>query len=274
MADRPGLSFNRGLILGAFAAQLFAILVYARFRPQVFASIEMLAIVPGLAAIAALVWWRPRAWTYLAAAVGALVLPILLLVIVTHGRIVLDPLIPNDFISKVLLLLAAALAVPAGVSGWRRARAGLPSLSLQERARTPMGLAMIAVVGVAAGAVGSGLLASAHAPTNAALVFDIPHAASVNAAARYFAFDPEEILIQSGVATELRVVNADVALHTLSYAWNGTEYQHELPAGATTSFVLLLSGSERVPFWCDLHTNKARTTGMVGAFVMTIHSPG
>lgn len=257
----PRWTFNRVLLAGALLSQVIAILLYGGGSPRVFLSLEALLLVPAVLLLAGLVLYTEKPWAYAAAMAGSLLMPLVLVVVASHGRIVLDPARGHDYASKVLLLLSAALAAPAGYSGYHRARRNLPHLTLRERVRTGTGIVMLVLVGAAVGA----LLTDAAVPQLAsAEVFDIPARATREASARYFQFDPQEIAIAVGVPTEIRANNGDVALHTFSYTKNGTQFDHELRAGSTTSFVVLFEQPGVVRYWCALHSGGDHTSGMVG----------
>lgn len=262
-------SFNRALLLASLALVLLAIFAYGNFRPAVFVALEALAVVPAILVVAALLWLRPRPWVYLAAALTIAFAPIYLIVIVTHGHVVVDPLVARDYFSKVLLLAAAAIAIPAGISGFLRERKRLPTGTFDARVRTPHGGYQIAVAAAALGAALTGALAAANAPESAALPFDLPIAGSRDVLATVFAFEPTRLDVPAGQAIELVVRNDDIALHTFTYAVRNETYDHALPAGQTVRFAVLVPEPGELPFWCVLHSPKSRASGMIGTFVAT-----
>lgn len=269
MADgadaKPRWSFNRVLLLVAIAAVLLAIFASGGYRLSVFVSIESLLLVPGILAVGVLLLVRPWAWVYLVAAVGALLVPFVLIVIVTHGRPVFNPLVQTDFFAKVLLLLAAAVAVPAGVSGFLRARRGMYSQLFQQRLHTPHGAWQLLALGVAVGAVLAGQLALAHAPDGASpIAYDVPVGGSIPVKARYFAFAPDAIEVPAGKLTEVVLENEDIALHTFTYTFANVTYDHVVYGGQTSRFAVLFPAAGTVTFWCTLHSPPTHDKDMVG----------
>lgn len=261
-------SFNRSLLLASLALVLLAIFAYGGFRPAVFVALEAFLLVPPVLVVTGLLWLRPRAWVYLAAAMTILFAPAYLILIVTHGRVVVDPLVSGDFFSKVLLLAAAAIAVPAGISGFRRERRRLPSATFDARLRTLHGGYQIAVAAAAAGALVTGALAAANLPEGETLAFDVQVAGVREVVATVFAFEPARIEVPGSSAIEIMVRNDDIALHTFTYVAANVTYDHELPAGQTVRFAVVTPAQGELPFWCVLHSSKARDDGMIGALVV------
>lgn len=262
-------TFNRALLLASLALVLLAIFAYGGFRLGVFVALEALVLVPAILVVAGLLWLRPRGWVYLAAAATILFAPVYLILIVTHGRPVVDPLVAGDYFSKVLLLAAAAIAAPAGISGYVRQRKRLPSGEFDDRLRTPHGGYQIAVIAAALGAVLTGALAATNADDDPALAFDLPVTGTREVRASVFAFEPARVELPAGQAIEFVVRNDDIALHTFTYEVGGVVYDHEIAAGQTTRFAVLVPEAGEVPFWCVLHSPKTRDAHMIGMLVAT-----
>lgn len=262
-------TFNRVLLLASLALVILAIFAYGGFRFGVFVALEALLLVPPILVTAALLVLRPRGWVYLAAALTIAFAPVYLIFVVTHGRVVLDPLVPGDFFSKVLLLAASAIALPAGISGFRRERRHLPPGTFEARLRTPQGAYQIAIVAAALGAILTGALAAVNVPDSSALPFDLPVAGTREIRASVFAFEPARLEVPAGSAIEMVARNDDIALHTFTYAVDNATYDHELPAGQTVRFAILVPEPGELRFWCVLHSSKSRESGMVGTIVAT-----
>ena len=170
----------------------------------------------------------------------------------------------------VLTTLSLVLALPAGLLGFRRGRAGLREPNFAEGIRSLQGFAVIAIVSLSVGAIAAGSLAyqnvTARAPS-VGPVYDIPVAANVSMLASNSRFSPTAINVTASVVTKITILNEDDSPHTFTYTNNGTRYSHDLMGSRTTQFFVLFSRPGIVPFSSVL----AADAGMNGT--MTIVSP-
>lgn len=213
--------------------------------------------------------WKGRPWPHLAAGITIALFPILSL---AFGALAF--LTPQDgptFAGMVLGLLALLFALPAGVQGFRKSRRGLRQPTARERLATRRGLVAIAIVAMCVGAIVTSGLAYAKAlsTTPGGAGYDFEPGASVQIAARNFAFAPRNFNVTSDTITEIIVVNEDPTYHTFTYVdpVNGERRSHDLLSGSTTRFLVFFPQPDPDPvrFWCIPH----EYAGMVGTFTVS-----
>jgi len=228
----------------------------------------LILLLPGIV-FTGLLLWRPRPAFYLLAGIANSVLAITTIPFGLFGALA-NPLLGPVYSAVVLTTLSLVLALPAGLLGFRRGRAGLREPNLAEGIRSLQGFAVIAIVSLSVGAIAAGSLAyqnvTARAPS-VGPVYDIPVAANVSMLASNSRFSPTAINLTASVVTKITILNEDDAPHTFTYTNNGTRYSHDLMGSRTTQFFVLFSRPGIVPFSSVL----AADVGMNGT--MTIVSP-
>jgi len=262
-----GWPLNRVLVIAGFVATVLAGVILGSGDPSLVGPILIL-LLPGIV-FTGLLLWRPRPTFYLLAGLANSVLAITTIPFGLFGALG-NPLLGPVYSAVVLTTLSLVLALPAGLLGFRRGRAGLREPNLAEGIRSIQGFAVIAIVSLSVGAIAAGSLAyqnvTARAPS-AGPVYDIPMVASVSMLASNSRFSPTAINVTASVVTKITILNEDDAPHTFTYTNNGTGYSHDLMGGRTTQFFVLFSRPGIVPFSSVLTAD----VGMNGT--MTIVSP-
>lgn len=209
---------------------------------------SFLLLLPG-ALFTVLLFRRPQGWAYLAAGITNSLLAI---IAIPFGLVAVltSPLSDPRYAGFVLAALSLLLALPAGISGFLRTRRRMPLRPLAEGIHTLHGFAAVSVVALSVGALAAGFFASQNLgtpPPGDVIDFEPPGKVPVVIANREFI--PSSLTITAGIVTRITVLNEDNARHTFTYAFNGTEYSHELPPGATTRFFVLFPEPTSIPFW-------------------------
>jgi len=262
-----GWPLDRVLVIAGFVATVLAGVILGSGDPSLVGPILIL-LLPGIV-FTGLLLWRPRAAFYLLAGIANSVLAITTIPFGLFGALA-NPLLGPVYSAVVLTTLSLVLALPAGLLGFRRGRAGLREPNLAEGIRSLQGFAVIAIVSLSVGAIAAGSLAyqnvTARAPS-VGPVYDIPVAANVSMLASNSRFSPTAINVTASVVTKITILNEDDSPHTFTYTNNGTRYSHDLMGSRTTQFFVLFSRPGIVPFSSVL----AADVGMNGT--MTIVSP-
>ncbi len=251
--DRP---FHGTVMVACMAALLVSLVIFSGgnlgglllFLPFALPGI----IGPAVAA------WKGAAWSYVLSAIGFLLLP--LLVVAYSPASVLEPQRGPEYIASELMVLSAALGVPTGIAGFRRARRKLPATSLRDGLRTRWGIAAVGVTGLLFGSMMAGAAAWTTATSQAGSPSGIEPEATVAVVAENFLFIPANLTIPVGLITEITVVNKDTAYHTFTYSAGGKTYSHALLGSSTTRFVVFFASAGDIRFWCIPHESM----GMVG----------
>lgn len=255
---------ERALVLAAFAAEVVAMFFHG--GPAGFASPQTgPLLIPGLVG-AALIAWKVKRWTFIAA--GALLAFLPLVVLIGFGAVKAlgQPATGNEYTSLMFLLLGLVLALPASVAGARRER--LHKLPAQPGWR--FGVTLLASAFLF-GAMVAGALASGGLQGGAAGGYDFAPAAQAQVVAKDFAFGAAAVQLRAGEVTELAVVNQDPAFHTFTYAVGGQTYSHNVPGGATARFLVKLDEPGTVQYWCEPHSGgpEGAKSGMVGTLAVS-----
>jgi plastocyanin len=263
----PGWSLHRGLVVAGFGAVVAAILLFANGNVATILSPDMLPFAPAIVLVA-LVARRESGKLLLAASIAIAVLPLMVLLLFGGLEELANPLGGNEYLSVLCLVLALALALPAGVQAYRNR--GLARAGLRGAWRTPHGIAALAVTALVMGAMAAGALASGRAAQTASggAGYDLAPEGHAGVAAANFAFAPGSVAVAAGKLTELTVANKDSMLHTFTYTVGGVTYSHDLLPGSTTTFLVKIDAPGRVPFWCKPHSSAAADgsrSGMTGA---------
>ena len=236
-----GWPLNRVLVIAGFVATVLAGVILGSGDPSLVGPILIL-LLPGIV-FTGLLLWRPRPVFYLLAGLANSVLAITTIPFGLFGALA-NPLLGPVYSAVVLTTLSLVLALPAGLLGFRRGRAGLREPNLAEGIRSLQGFAVIAIVSLSVGAIAAGSLAyqnvTARAPS-VGPVYDIPVAANVSMLASNSRFSPTAINVTASVVTKITILNEDDSPHTFTYTNNGTRYSHDLMGSRTTQFFVLFS---------------------------------
>jgi len=138
---------------------ILGLLVTGGFSPAVFLFVGPF-LIPGIVCTALLVW-RPNPWFYLAAGISISYLFILFLPFIIGG--LSNPASPYEFAGYAIGLISLFWALPAGVTGFLRARKRQPMADIRSGWRTRQGIYALAVVFVAVGAIVTSVAAYTHA---------------------------------------------------------------------------------------------------------------
>jgi len=245
-------SLERVLVLGGFISMVLADIILGRGDPSLI-GILLVLLLPGFISTGLLLW-RPRSAYYLLAGVSNSVLAIGGIAFGLLGYLV-NALVGPYYVAAVLIILSAALALPAGIIGYLRGQAGRAERPLEEGIRSPHGLAAIAVVALSLGAIAGGSLAyqSANLPPPAGnAAYDISRFTNISVLASGSQFSPSTFNVTAFVVTRISVLNEDGGPHTFTYVNNGTRYSHDLPPQSVTRFFVLFYGVGTVPFGSTL----------------------
>src|SRR5207244_13069994 len=236
-----GWPLNRVLVIAGFVATVLAGVILGSGDPSLVGPILIL-LLPGIV-FTGLLLWRPRPVVSLLAGLANSVLPITTIPFGLFGALA-NPLLGPVYSAVVLTTLSLVLALPAGLLGCRRGRAGLREPNLAEGIRSVQGFAVIAIVFLSVGAIAAGSLAyqnvTARAPS-AGPVYDFPIVASVSILASNSRFSPTAINVTLSVVTKITILNEDDGPHTFTYTNNGTPYSHAVRRSSTTQLFVHFS---------------------------------
>src|SRR2546426_6273625 len=151
-----GWPLNRVLVIAGFVATVLAGVILGSGEPSLVGPILIL-LLPGIV-FTGLLLWRPRPVFYLLAGLANSVLAITTIPFGLFGALA-NPLLGPVYSAVVLTTLSLVLALPAGLLGFRRGRAGLREPNPAEGIRSLQGFAVIAIVSLSVGAIAAGSLA-------------------------------------------------------------------------------------------------------------------
>lgn len=265
-ANAPSLwTTDRALVLTGCIALLAALATFGDAQ-MVLSPVGALALPPLVLGL--LLAWKPKAWLYLATGITAVALPALFLGLFTKGSTFQHPLASREFIAGLLLSLAVLLALPFGIRGFVRARRGTPA-ALRGTVGNPTVTFAIVAVSVVAGAAFASAMAQEEAlGAWVGAGYDVKPEEQVFLKTKDFEFDADRILVKAGVLTELVITNEDAALHTFTYTIDGRTLDRDLLPGATTRILVRYDTPGEYVVWCEPHTDKAHTEGMLATLVV------
>ncbi len=262
-----GWTLYRALVVAGFVSMVLAVAVLGSIDPSVVGPL-LIVLLPGMVATGLLVW-RDRPRFYLFAGLMNSLLAFTTIPFGLFGALA-NPLLGPVYEAGVLTALSLLLALPAGVLGYQRGRAGVRARPLPEGLFSLQGLAAIAIVAVSVGAMAAGSLAyqalNALPPTPPP-AYDLSRFSNVSIGASNSRFSPSAFNVTACVLTRITILNEDDTLHTFTYTNNGTTYSHDLVPGSVTRFFVLFLTPGTVPFW----SIPDRSTSMVGN--ITVNSP-
>jgi plastocyanin len=243
-----GWPLDRILVIAGFVATVLAGVILGSGDPSLVGPILIL-LLPGIV-FTGLLLWRPRPTFYLLAGLANSVLAITTIPFGLFGALA-NPLLGPVYSAVVLTTLSLVLALPAGLLGFRRGRAGLREPNLAEGIRSLQGFAVIAIVSLSIGAIAAGSLAyqnvTARQPS-VGPVYDFPVVMNISILASNSRFSPAAFNLTASVVTKITILNEDDAPHTFTYTINGTTYSHDLMGSSTTQFYVQFTRPGMVPF--------------------------
>ena len=261
---RGDWTLDRVLVIAGFIAMVLAVVILVTGDSSLVGPLLIL-LLPGIVSTGLLLW-RSRPWIYLAAGFANSLVAITATPFGLFGALA-NPLVGPVYDSVVLATLSLFLALPAGVMGFLRGRAGFRQRSLAEGIRSLQGFVAVALVALSIGAMAAGSLAYQNLPTpvpSPAPAYDIPLSANVTVLTAGSRFSPSALNITACVVTKITVLNEDDMLHTFTYTNNGTTYSHDLLPGSTTRFFVLFATPGSAPFW----SVPDRDSGMNGTITV------
>lgn len=261
-----GWTLDRIVVIAGFIAMMFAVAILDSSDPSLVGP-SLILLLPGIV-FTGLLLWKSRSGFYLLAGLANSILAITAIPFGLFGALA-NPLTGPVYNAVVLATLSLLLALPAGILGFLRGRAGLRMRPLAEGIRTLQGFAVITIVALSIGAMAAGSLAYENLTTapNVGPTYDIPRFANVSVLAADSRFSPAVFNVTAFVLTRITILNEDDTSHTFTYANNGTAYSHDLLPSSTTRFFVLFSAPGLVPFRSALTSD----VGMNGT--MMIVSP-
>src|SRR2546429_4865047 len=143
-------TLDRVLVIAGFVATVWASFILGSGEPALIGPILIL-LLPGIV-FTGLLLWRPRPGFFLLAGIANSVLAITTIPFGLFGALA-NPLLGPVYSAVVLTTLSLVLALPAGLLGFRRGRAGLREPNLAEGIRSLQGFAAIAIVSRIVGAI-------------------------------------------------------------------------------------------------------------------------
>lgn len=215
---------------------------------------------PGLV-FAGLAFWLQRPALLLTSGIVTALVTAVVIFVLYGGALTLDPLAAPEYVGSHLALAGAIMSLVAGVRAFLAARSGT-----RPDARPLRVVAVLLATLLAGGTFASALAAERAAATGAGGGFDLEADVVLEMETRDFEFVPADVVVRAGDLVEIRVKNADRALHTFSYQNNGRVYEHDLFGQETTSFLVRFSEPGEVEVWCRPHSSvdaDAHHTGMV-----------
>lgn len=211
-----------------------------------------------------------KPWTYLAGGVGVILFPVM--VMSFFGFLVLShPEAGGPWICVLFMLLAVALALPAGIRGFLAARKGRSAPLASEGWLTGAGLVALVLISLTLGAGAAASLATISLSTSpvASSGFDFAADATVSTKPEHVAYDPRELAIPRGELMEISITNADPEYHDFTYESGGKTYKHPILANGKTAFLVRFDTAGTIPFRCEPHSSGyGKDDGMTGTMTV------
>lgn len=270
---RSGWSLYRVLVVASVVPLVTALILEFGFGVEV-ATMGAPAL-PGIV-FALLLVGLDRGWVYLTAGVLMSVLPLMVLFVFGALPGLSDPTAGRSFASLMALLLTLVLALGGGVGGFVAKRRG-EHRPVGDALRSRVGVATVvltvflvasALTGVASGIRVKEMISDAGG-------YDFAVDTTVPVTMADFAFAPASITVPSGQIVEIKVTNEDTAFHTFTYAVGGKTYNHDVPGGSESGFLVKFAEPGTVLFWCVPHSAGADSKvgdgseDMAGTIVVT-----
>ena len=243
-----GWNLPLAVILAGAALSPPAAFVYEGMRLSPQFALPLVMTIPGIV-FSALAAWKGKRWMYLAAGLTAPLFAILALV-VFKAYAGLASGYAFEFTAAVLAIGSLALALPAGIVGFRR---GDPR---------PLASYATVVAALIVGASAAGLAFRSSELAAPAASYDIIPEERVTTSLKHFSYQ-ERLRIRSGVLTEVVVVNEDGPLHTFTYEKDGRTYSHAVPGGASARFLVFFEQPGTFRVWCEPHPGMEATFEVV-----------
>jgi uncharacterized cupredoxin-like copper-binding protein len=240
------------------AAYLGMIAVLATYLPQPFAADFIVVLVVFIALYAAIglaTLWSgatQRSWIWLVAAVGGVVM--LLFDGPFAPYALMHPADAVGFVTSLVALIGAIVAIVAGLTAWREVRSGRASWEPRGRA----GLVLGAVVGLVVGACLTSVAAASSASPGIALA--APPATTVTLTAIKTTFVEKTLQGKAGDVLGVFVTNKDPYAHAFDVDALGIHVA--LPADSTTFVAVRPTAAGQLQFYCGVPGHK--DAGMAG----------
>lgn len=252
------------LLVVAYIALMIAPLVFGNGSIELYLS--AFALIGLLPATIALAWHlhRPSAWSFLAAGITLLLLPVLVVVAFGVAVALANPALFSGFAGSALMLLVIVLALPATISGFRTMRADRELTTVADAGTSRMAAFAFFATALMIGAVLTSSAASMQAREAAAAGagYDFEPSQTIEVSTEGYAFHPAVVTVPANEIVEISVTNSDAELHTFTYEKDGTIYNHDVPPGSTVSFLVFFEEATTLSLWCEPHKED-----MVGQIV-------
>lgn len=270
---RPPRTFDQLLVLLGAASAALGLLFFIAFNlrvllfPEALPLVGLLLVGLGLAIACDRVG---KPWSYLAGGIGVSVFPVL--GFAGYGKdVIWNPQVGPAWIGTVFILLALALALPAGIHGFVTSRNGgrLPSAREGWLTRGGM-LALVAISLVLGGALAQTISTNALQDSPlASSGFDFPPDATVRLTTRDVAYHPREFTVPAGRIVEIAITNEDPEAHDFTYEVGGKRFTHLILPGGETAFLVRLDAAGSIPYRCTPHSQGyAEDDGMTGGLTV------
>jgi cupredoxin-like protein len=240
------------------AAYVGMIAILATYLPQPFAADFIIVLVVFIALYAAIglaTLWSgaaTRSWIWLVAMVGGVVM--LLFDGPFAPYALMHPADAAGFVTSLVALIAAVVAIVAGLTAWREVRSGRASWE----PRGGAGLVIGVVVGLVVGACLTSVAAASSASPGIALA--APPATTVTLTAVKTSFVEPSLQAKAGDVLGIFVTNKDPYAHAFDIDALGIHVA--LPADSTTFVAVRPMATGRLQFYCAVPGH--RDAGMAG----------
>jgi plastocyanin len=214
-------------------------------------------LLPPLVALAVLALYDPP-WMLLLTGILAAALPALVLVVFAPPTALLMADQGLAYVGGLAAALALVVGLVGGIGGFVRARRG-ERWGVAQGFGTSTGVTLLLATMLVLGMSLASLLAHANIPSGAAGGYDIAPEATVSIVTSNLQFSPQEFNVPAGKLVEISVDNQDTDPHTFTYKVGGTTYDHPLPGGKVTKFLVRLDKGD-VPYWCIPHSPDMKGT--------------
>lgn len=257
---------DRVLLLASVAATFLSMILFTGGDPGM--VMQFAPAFPGMIAGLLLVFLAP-AWLYLVAGILLALLPLMVLFVFGAVAGLGQPANGGEYQALLLLVLAGALGLTAGITGFLQTRRGT-NKPVRETLRTPHGLTLVLAAVLVAGMFVTSGLASAQLRSAVSTSTNIVPDETVTLVTKDFAFAPAEVKVPAGKIVALVVKNEDPAAHTFTYDAGDDAIDALVPGNGQTTILLRFDAPQTIPFWCAPHSGGAEDdgTGMVGTLVV------
>lgn len=259
------LTLSRGLLL---LGLLLSIAAPANLGLGAYLFMGMFLVPTLLALVLTVSTGRP--WAYVTSLILGLVFPLLFIALFAASEGGFNPVNRAAFTATLLNMCAIPLVLTGGVGGFRDAR-NKTGVRFGPGFRTAPGVFALCVASLLLGGLVTSYAASESVLAASNSGFDAQPQATTSTLMKDFAFTPKVLTVAVATYTEIVVSNEDATPHTFTYKNAGTEYNHQVVPGQTTSFVVLFAEAGTYRFWCQPHSGGETDTepdSMVGQIIV------